>query len=106
METYNSVTETKLESEVSKDTTDMSEEVLRDLHPTQSEDEEKTQQGNENSMELMQSKIQTDHNQREAKVTPLDSSNIQPDSKSLQQVSSKITSLLFTELFFKQKRFL
>ena len=105
METYNSVTETKLESEVSKDTTDMSEEVLRDLHPTQSEDEEKTQQGNENSMELMQSKIQTDHNQHEAKLTPLDS-NIQPGSKSLQQVSSKITSLLFTELFFKQKRFL
>lgn len=101
METYNLVTETKLESEVSKDTTDMSEEVL-----TQSEDEEKTQQGNENSMELMQSKIQTDHNQHEAKLTPLDSSNIQPDSKSLQQVSSKITSLLFTELFFKQERFL
>lgn len=105
METYNSVTETKLESEVSKDTTDMSEEVLRDLHPTQSEDEEKTQQGNENSMELMQSKIQIDHKQHEAKLTPLDN-NIQPGSKSLQQVSSKITSLLFTELFFKQERFL
>lgn len=84
----------------------MSEEVLKDVHPTQSEDEEvKKQQGYENTMELTQSKIQTEHNQHEAKLTPLDS-NIQAGCKPLQQVSSKITLLLFTELFFKQEQFL
>lgn len=101
METYNSVIETKLESDVSKDTTDMSEEVLKDVHPTQSEDDkEKTQQGKK---ELIQSKKQTEHNQHEPKVTPLDS-NVQAGCKTLQP--SKITPLLFTELFFKQEPFL
>ena len=99
METYSSVIETKLENEVSKDTTDMKEEVLKNVHPTQSEDdEEKTQQGNENKQELIQSKKQTEHNQHEDKLTSLDS-NIQAGCKNLQEASSKITFLLFAELF-------